>query len=95
MTLPTLSPRTPTTVVSVKIAMSTTLVFDEESEEYLSEDRKRASFALKVLDENGNPMPSASISGDLIPHITAEQTNWLVQFLNDMRTLAEGAIPTT
>ena len=90
MALPSISARTPTTVRAVVVTLTSTLISDEVGGELTTEEKK-ASYALNILDQDGVQMPPAA--GNLIPHLTQEQLDWLIPFMDAMRALAEAALP--
>ena len=49
-----------------------------------------AQFEVQVLDGNGCLM--RLLRGDLVPHITAQQRQGLIDFMNDLRAQAESEI---
>lgn len=51
---------------------------------------KSGEFHLIVYDQEGKPLKA--YSGDLAPHLTAQQQTNVNTFLNDLRTLAEAEI---
>jgi hypothetical protein len=53
-------------------------------------EHKEGSFDIEVLDENDEVMQA--LSGDLAPHLTTQQRDTIIQFLEAMRTKAESEI---
>ena len=91
MALPALENRTPTTVRVVSINMNSVLSQSGPPDGAYDTEDKSANYTLQVLDQDGERMPP--VGGDLLPHITPEQTAWLIQFMNDLRALAEAQLP--
>lgn len=57
-----------------------------------AETQKTITYELTILDQDGTPIRDDQDSGDLVPHLTQTQIDWLLQFGNDMRALAEGQL---
>lgn len=53
---------------------------------------KRVLYALDILDQDGDVIQSNQSSGNLVPHLTQDQINWLLQFGVDLRTKAESEL---
>lgn len=49
-----------------------------------------ASFICYVEDQNGEPMEP--VAGNLVPHISTADRNWLIDFMQRMREKAETEI---
>lgn len=49
-----------------------------------------ATFFLTVLDQDGQVLKE--IHGDLVPHLTTQQRNGLIQLMEDLRALAVAEI---
>ena len=90
MALPVLENRTPITMRVVSINLESVLSQSEPDGDWDTEN-KSANFTLQVLDQDGTPMPA--VGGELLQHLTPEQIAYQIQFLNDMRALAEAALP--
>jgi len=52
---------------------------------------RNARYSIEILDQDGTIM--RKISGDLVPHLTAPQIAALQTFLDDIRVLAQTALP--
>ena len=91
MALPALENRTPSTMRVVSVNMQSVLSQSEPDGDWDTEN-KSANFTLQFLDQDGEPMPIKG--GELLQHLTPEQIANQIQFLNDMRALAEAALPT-
>lgn len=92
MALPSSLPRVPTTIIGVTITLNSLLIPDELTGEYTTETKK-AAFLLTILDQDGTHM--RPYGGDLLPHLTQDQIDWLIPFMNEMRAAAEATLPTT
>lgn len=46
-----------------------------------------AGFRITIYDQNGDEV--RRLAGDLVPHITAQQRNQILGFMDDLRTQAE------
>ena len=90
MALPILEKRTPTTMVAVSVNMQTVLSQSEEDGPWDIES-KNGNFSLYFLDQDGEPMKTKG--GELLQQLSTEQRDYQIQFLNDMRVLAEATLP--
>ena len=91
MALPSLENRVPTTVRTVSINLESTMI-ESEPGGPLDTETKSANFTLAVLDQDGKQMPS--VGGELLAHLTQDQIDWLVIFMDDMRAQAMVSLPT-
>ena len=76
--------QTPTEVPTVDISLWVT--------NHIKDDRepKGAEYTILVLDQDGDVMKT--LRGDLLPHLTTVQKNWLLQFMDDIKVQAEAQI---
>jgi hypothetical protein len=81
MALPHVGTRTPTTTGRIDIHLT-----DIDGTTQLRRVRGRA----ETLDQDDNEMPLDEWSGDLVPHLSQAQIDWLASFLDDMRILSDG-----
>ena len=72
--------RVPTSIGVINVFLRATPV--EEDMQY------SARYEVEVLDQNGERIIASGDVGDLIPHLTADQATWLIQFMADLRLLA-------
>lgn len=75
------STRTPTSIGELEIVLRTNPATGEQS----------ASYQFDVLDQDGKII--RRYNGDLVPHITQGQIAALLDFMADLRTLAEQVLP--
>ena len=76
----------------VSVNMQSVLSQSDPEEGSWDIETKGANFSLQFLDQDGEPMPIKG--GELLQHLTPEQIAYQIQFLDDMRALAEAALPT-
>jgi len=74
---------TPTSVGPVSI---TFVVWDEGGT-----NQYAGRYSFHILDQNGEEMGQRN--GNLVPHLTAGQQTAIINFLDEMRTKAEGVLP--
>jgi hypothetical protein len=53
---------------------------------------RTVSYEVEVLDQNNARMRTRGDIGNLIPHLTSQQMQALLQFMDDMRTKANAEI---
>jgi len=78
--------RTPTTIQSLSVTLS-----DWLADEFQEADQS-ATYQLVVLDQNGAKMSWPHDTGNLAPHITVEERDWLMAFMSSLRERAETAV---
>lgn len=78
----------PTEIKDVIVVLQCTKSEDELGNPILT---RSAKFQLNVTDQNGQQMGSKA--GQLTPHLTSAQKQWLQTFMDDLRALAEAALP--
>jgi hypothetical protein len=79
----------PTTIKAVNVHLSSELRTDPETQDVT--EVKSVSYSLIILDENGEHMGTKD--GKLNPHLSQAQIDALIQFMDDMRAMAEAALP--
>jgi hypothetical protein len=86
MALPAITTRIPTSVGQLYIEL-----VDDDG---IVQNRQVRASAI-TLDQDDNVMRKASWNGDLLPHMTQAEKDWLNAFVDKYRGLAEDRIPTT
>ena len=51
---------------------------------------KGAEYKIHIDDQNGRTMNY--VSGDLVPHLTPAQVQWLLKFMDDIKAQAEAQV---
>lgn len=80
------TPQIPTLVQRVMVVLT------DVAESPLGPAEQSAHYHLVVLDQDGMPISFLGASGNLVPHLTAEQIQGLQTFMAAMRAKAEAEI---
>ena len=86
MTLPTPIPPVPAAIPRLSVALTDRIAIGEQAQS------QAANYELVVWDQNNNKYPYNHESGNVVPHITTDERDWLMAFMTSLRARAEAAI---
>ena len=79
--------RIPTSIPRIEVILIDSTEYDNDKEGPLGQE---ANFSLRVLDQDGQLLSKKG--GDLVPHLTQQQIDALMNFITSLRIQAESEL---
>ena len=88
MPFPEIPPRTPTMIGRIRVLLEQVPAYIDADGNPVAEE-KNVQYDIAILDQDGKRIVTPHDRGDLLPFLTLQQKQGLLQFILDIRVQAE------